>query len=51
MLALSVFNALTDAVAQVAKSRRRPSLHAPATPESILNAVQALQNRVATNNE
>jgi xanthine dehydrogenase large subunit len=51
MLALSVFNALTDAVSHVAKGRRRPSLHAPATPESILNAVQALQNRVDTNDE
>ena len=51
MLALSVFNALTDAVSYVAECRRRPSLQAPATPESILNAVQALQNRVDTNDE
>jgi len=51
MLALSVFNALTDAVSHVATGGRRPSLQSPATPESILNAVQALQNRVNPSDE
>ena len=51
MLALSVFNALTDAVSSVATGRRRPPLQAPATPESILSAVQALQNPVGSDDE
>jgi xanthine dehydrogenase large subunit len=51
MLALSVFNALTDAVSSVAAGRRRPPLHAPATPESILTAVQTLRDQVAADDE
>jgi xanthine dehydrogenase large subunit len=44
MLAISVFSALTDAVASVAGHRRTPDLDAPATPERILRAVQKLQD-------
>jgi xanthine dehydrogenase large subunit len=43
MLAISVFSALTDAVASVAGHKRTPELDAPATPERILQAVQRLQ--------
>ncbi len=43
MLAISVFSALTDAVASVADHRREPELDAPATPERILLAVQRLR--------
>lgn len=39
MLGLSVYHALRDAVASVDGYRRIPILQAPATPESILNAV------------
>ena len=39
MLSLSVFHALRDAVASVDGYNRMPRLQAPATPESILNAV------------
>ncbi|HYE38437.1 MAG TPA: molybdopterin cofactor-binding domain-containing protein, partial [Ramlibacter sp.] len=42
MLAISVYEALRDAVAAVEPQRRDPVvLHAPATPESVLRAVQA----------
>ena len=42
MLAISVYEALRDAVAAVDPQRRDPVvLHAPATPESVLRAVQA----------
>jgi xanthine dehydrogenase large subunit len=48
MLAISVYEALRDAVAAVAPQRRDPVvLHAPATPESVLRAVQARQGRQA----
>ena len=40
MLALSVFLAIRDAVASAAGHGARPALHAPATPESILAALQ-----------
>jgi xanthine dehydrogenase large subunit len=43
MLAISVFSALTDAVASVADHRREPELDAPATPERILLAVERLR--------
>ena len=43
MLALSVFEALKDAVASVAPENQRPLLQAPATPEAVLKAVRALQ--------
>ena len=39
MLSLSVFQALRDAVASVDGYNRMPRLQAPATPESVLNAV------------
>ena len=43
MLALSVFYAIRDAVAGVGEQRKIPRLQAPATPESILNAVMEQQ--------
>jgi xanthine dehydrogenase large subunit len=39
MLSLSVFHAIRDAVASVSHYEQRPHLEAPATPESVLNAV------------
>ena len=42
MLGLSVFHALRDAVASVADYRFLPLLNAPATPESVLSAMEAL---------
>jgi len=47
MLAISVFSALTDAVASVADHRVLPTLDAPATPERILAAVEDVQRRAA----
>jgi xanthine dehydrogenase large subunit len=43
MLALSVFYAIRDAVAGVGEQLKIPRLQAPATPESILNAVMQQQ--------
>ena len=43
MLAISVFHAIRDAVAAVADYRVRVPLDAPATPESVLGAITALQ--------
>jgi xanthine dehydrogenase large subunit len=43
MLAISVFSALTDAVASVAGHRVLPQLDAPATPERILRAVEQVR--------
>ena len=43
MLALSVYHAIRDAVASVADYRIAPQLDAPATPEAVLNAVDALR--------
>ena len=45
MLAISVFSALTDAVASVADHKVMPSLDAPATPERILAAVRDVRSR------
>ena len=45
MLALSVLSALTEAVMAVAPGRGLPRLDAPATPESILNAIAELRAR------
>jgi xanthine dehydrogenase large subunit len=45
MLAISVFSALTDAVAAVADHRVMPNLDAPATPERILAAVEDVRRR------
>jgi xanthine dehydrogenase large subunit len=39
MLALSVYHAIRDAIASVDNYKSSPLLHAPATPESVLNAV------------
>jgi xanthine dehydrogenase large subunit len=46
MLALSAFFAIKDAVAASADHRASPPLDAPATPEAILNAVDALRARL-----
>jgi len=43
MLSLSVFHALRDAVASVGSNNRTPALRAPATPESVLDAVSEQQ--------
>ncbi|TKT77622.1 xanthine dehydrogenase molybdopterin binding subunit [Aquamicrobium sp. LC103] len=43
MLAMSVFHALSDAVASVADHRICPRLDAPATPERVLMAVERLR--------
>jgi xanthine dehydrogenase large subunit len=42
MLALSVFHAIRDAISN--DERRAPDLQAPATPESILNALQVVKH-------
>jgi len=43
MLAISVFLAIRDAVAAAGDGRREPRLDAPATPEAVLRAVEALR--------
>lgn len=45
-LAVSVFNAITDAVSSVAEYRYCPDLNAPATPEAILMACEDLRDRI-----
>ncbi|MBX3566042.1 MAG: xanthine dehydrogenase molybdopterin binding subunit [Sphingomonas sp.] len=45
MLAISVFSALTEAVAAAAPGKGFPQLDAPATPERILAAVEELRGR------
>lgn len=45
MLAISVFSALTQAVAAAVPGKGLPSLDAPATPERILAAIAALKAR------
>ena len=47
MLAISVFSALTQAVASVGDHRVMPDLDAPATPERILKAVEDGRRRAA----
>ncbi|MGH6930119.1 MAG: molybdopterin cofactor-binding domain-containing protein, partial [Dongiaceae bacterium] len=47
MLAISVFRALSDAVASIAEYRVLPDLDAPATPERVLLAIEALRRRQA----
>ncbi len=47
MLAISVFSALTDAVASVADHKILPDLDAPATPERVLHAIEDLKTRIA----
>jgi xanthine dehydrogenase large subunit len=44
MLSLSVFHAIRDAVASTGGARCRPHLDAPATPESVLKALSAVNN-------
>jgi xanthine dehydrogenase large subunit len=46
-LAISVFMALKDAVAAAGGPRCSPRLDAPATPERILAAVEALRGEAA----
>ena len=45
MLAISVFHAISDAVASVADYRLQPVLDAPATPERVLRAFEDLKTR------
>jgi xanthine dehydrogenase large subunit len=45
MLAISVFSALTQAVAAAAPGKGLPRLDAPATPERILAAIEELRSR------
>ncbi|WP_421936023.1 xanthine dehydrogenase molybdopterin binding subunit [Phenylobacterium sp.] len=45
MLAISVFSALTDAIASVGGHRVMPNLDAPATPERILAAINDVRRR------
>jgi xanthine dehydrogenase large subunit len=47
MLAISVFRALSDAVASIAEYRVLPELDAPATPERVLMAIEALRRQQA----
>ncbi len=47
MLAISVLHALSDAVASVADHRFCPCLDAPATPERVLFAIEALRDRAS----
>ena len=42
MLAISVFHALKDAIASVRGAGFSPVLHAPATPEQVLNSIEEL---------
>jgi xanthine dehydrogenase large subunit len=44
LLSFSVFFAIRDAVASTGHSGSRPMLNAPATPESILNAIESVQD-------
>jgi xanthine dehydrogenase large subunit len=48
MLAISVFSALTDAVASVGDRKVMPDLDAPATPERILAAVEEVRRQAAS---
>jgi xanthine dehydrogenase large subunit len=47
MLAISVFQAIKDAVAAVGEHRAAPRLDAPATPERVLLAIEELRARLA----
>jgi xanthine dehydrogenase large subunit len=47
MLAISVFHALKEAIASVAEDRMSPHLNAPATPEAVLMAIEAVKCRSA----
>jgi xanthine dehydrogenase large subunit len=47
MLAISVFAAISDAIASLAGYRLLPALDAPATPERVLLAVEEIRARQA----
>jgi xanthine dehydrogenase large subunit len=47
MLAISVFRALSDAIASIADHRHLPALAAPATPERVLTSIDELRARIA----
>jgi xanthine dehydrogenase large subunit len=47
MLGISVFHAIGDAIASLAGGRESPALDAPATPERVLMAVEAMKRRIA----
>ena len=47
MLAISVFRALSDAIASIADHRHLPALDAPATPERVLASIDALRARIS----
>jgi xanthine dehydrogenase large subunit len=47
LLPFSVFFAIRDAIASLADNRINPPLRAPATPEAILDAIEALRAEVA----
>ncbi len=47
LLPFSVFFAIRDAIASLADNRINPTLRAPATPEAILDAIEALRAEVA----
>jgi xanthine dehydrogenase large subunit len=48
MLGISVFHALSDAIASLADYRLLPALNAPATPERVLLAIEELRARQAS---
>jgi xanthine dehydrogenase large subunit len=50
MLAISVFRALSDAVASLADYRLLPDLDAAATPERVLWAIEDIQRRMRADN-
>ena len=43
MLAISVFHAIADAISSLSDYRRAAPLRAPATPEAVLDAIDAIQ--------
>jgi xanthine dehydrogenase large subunit len=47
MLSLSVFHAIRDAIASVDDYRTIPQLAAPATPEAVLTAIEAIRSGAA----
>ncbi len=48
MLAISVFHALKDAIASLRGAGFKPELHAPATPEQVLNSIDDLMRQQPT---
>jgi xanthine dehydrogenase large subunit len=51
MLAISVFQAIKDAIASVGDDRASPVLNAPATPEEVLRAIDELRGRAASSTQ